>query len=250
MSPHRDPETTGPWAVCLPPRRAGASALLRLGHGVSVLTTADAVWLRGDRADAGTDRLVRRLPGKRYSIGQDGRLRPPEATVPTARLPAGVWRPIETWLVPEPQPAAFGGAAPERVRIGLVRSERGGRDPDAILVRLDAFLEWVETAPSVRVRRLAFAASASRALVLGRPLPPLPGQRLVVAGAVAWPSGFEPTPISDPTVLAAALGVAAPGLALLDRDGGVETIPVEAFVPATRSALRATAANALRSRPR
>ncbi|MBE7212161.1 MAG: hypothetical protein INR65_14160 [Gluconacetobacter diazotrophicus] len=129
-------------------------------------------------------------------------------------------------------------------KIGL-RLVRGGAEatPDALLLGLDAWTRWAATAPAVRLRPLRFAATASSALVLGQPLPPLPGARLVSREGVLVPAGWRWEPAVDPAVVRRVCGLRADELALWPgEDAPVAVIPAETIVPASRSAVRLTRA--------
>ena len=95
----------------------------------------------------------------------------------------------------------------------------------------------------LRLGRLRFAASGADtqnplALILGALLPPLPGQRFVRAGRVAIPCGWRCDPQVDAQTLEKLLAIGAAELALITTDGAYEVIPDEAFVAASRSAVR------------
>jgi hypothetical protein len=97
----------------------------------------------------------------------------------------------------------------------------------------------------VRLERLTFAASADgRALVRGRPLPPIPGTRYYERAGVAVPCGWGWPSWLTAELVRAALVIAPGTLALFSPAGTWEEIPADQFVRATRSAARLTAESA------
>jgi hypothetical protein len=111
-----------------------------------------------------------------------------------------------------------------------------------ILLPFDAFFSWGIAAPAVRLSGLRFAvAEDGRACVMGELLPSLRGEGWCVQDRVATPAGWElPRGITHELV-AASMRLRSGETALLHPDGSAECVPIEAFVEATRSALRATA---------
>ncbi len=227
------------WAIRLDRADAPAAGGLRGRAGVEVREEGASVWLRGPAfAYPEGDIELRTLPAvERYSIIEDGGLVPPGGAVPRGRLPGDGWRPMSSWLVLEPQVAALPGERPATVEVRVVR---GGEEREACVLVADgaAFHAWADVAPDVRLRPLELAVDGARALVRGRPLPPIPGERFVADGGIAVPCGHRWDPPIEAGVLRAVLDVEAGGLALLAPGGTVERVPAAAFVTATRSAVR------------
>jgi hypothetical protein len=106
--------------------------------------------------------------------------------------------------------------------------------------------EWNQfalNAPEVRLRQLRFAVDETGNVVIrGKPLPPVRGRRYVLDGNIAVQAGFTWDPAVTADVLSRRLGLSSEALALFHDDGTFSRIESEQFVPATRSAVRETAA--------
>lgn len=243
------------WALRLEPREGPALGPLRRMPGpeappgltgLEVCLEGAALWLRGPDPDDGLAATLRALPASaRFVVDEQGLLRPPGARLPVGRLPRGPWWPLARWLRPRlPEGGRDPAPAPEPLALRLVRAGPDDVHPDPELLRLPlaALAAWAEEASALRLARLSLAVDTGdppRALVRGQPLPPLPGERLVVVEGVAWPVGYAPRPGLDPGALSLTLALLPGELALLDPQGGREVVPGGAFVPATRAAIRA-----------
>ena len=236
------------WVVRLSVADRRALDALRLAAGVEVAVIGESVWVRGP-ATAGA--WPRRLPAaERFERLANGVLRAPSARVPCARLPVdAAWTSLPAWL-PVELPPPLGAACPtDKPALRLVRGGAEG-SPDALLLDLDAWVEWAERAPAVRLGPLRFAARAAveldlpapaQALIIGQPLPPLPGRRLVSRAGILVPAGWCWQPAVDAAVVRRLLGLRSDELALWPEEHApLAIIPAEAVVPASRSAARLT----------
>ena len=92
----------------------------------------------------------------------------------------------------------------------------------------------------VRTAVLDVGPKDGRVVLRGKPLPPIPGKRLVEVEGIAVPCGFAWTPPVDAEVVREILGLLPGDLALLEADGTHERIESSAFVPGSRAAARTT----------
>jgi hypothetical protein len=235
---------SGAWAVRLDLAQLESAAPLRLRRDVDACDADGWLWLRGDELTPELDLELRKLPAvARYAVSRDGELTEAGRRVPSGqRLPAAGWSPLAARLVLRPQPAALPGHAPPRVPLRLERTS-AEHPANLLLTTIDTWAQYAEGAPAVRLRPLRFAAASDgRVLVAGSPLPPLAGRRCVERNGIAVPAGFTVSPVTDPGVLRALLGLAAGDVALFDPDGRYERVPGVTFTRATRGAARATQA--------
>ena len=234
-----------PWALCLAREDAGALAALRLMPGVEVAEAGQEIWLRGPPGDERLAAKLSALPaGARYERLAQDQLRLIDRRIPARRLPVLSWRPLPAWLRVELPAAALPGIKPAPVPLRLTRSS-DEREPGLLLTGLDEFWRFAEQAARVRLEPLQFAADADgQVLVRGRPLPPLPGRRFAVHAGVAVPAGLTWQPAVSPEVLGRCFGVSGDALVLWSEDGTITRLHGEQFVPATRSAVRATSGKA------
>ncbi|GAA4043356.1 hypothetical protein GCM10022409_31680 [Hymenobacter glaciei] len=210
--------------------------------GLQVAEAAGQLWLRGLPATGELPLPVRGLPALAvYALDADGRLFPAGQRTPTGRLPVGLaWQPIRAFVPLELPTAALPAQGAPAYRVQLrasVRAEAGV----GLLTTLAAWHAYAETAPEIRLRALRFAVAADgRVLLLGTPLPPLPGQELWLHAGLLLPAGFDfEAPLLAP-LLREKLQTAADDVLLFAADGSWECVPASAVLPVTRSAVRLT----------
>ncbi|KAF0177790.1 MAG: hypothetical protein FD161_2234 [Limisphaerales bacterium] len=231
-----------PWVIQLASADAASLAGLRLSPGLEVAERAASLWLRSRNTDEALMRIVVCVPAlARFEWLTNGGLRPVASRIPSATMPALEWQPLARWLSVTTLATAWPAAIPRPVPVKLVRSSAEA-EPDLLLTDLEQWTRFARTAAEVRLRPLRFAVDANRrVLVQGGPLPALPGQRFVSHGPIAVPAGFTWEPGVSAEVLAKGWRVPLDALVLWHADGTLSRLHPEQFLPATRSALRATA---------
>lgn len=230
------------WALRLPAGDVHAVAPLRLSEGIEIGEAEGALWLRGRKADEALAAKLRALPAAaRYTWVTEGdRLRPVGALLAAERLPATEWRPLRTWWSVVLPPARL-PAEPPRSGLTLVPSH-AARVANAAVLPLAPWLDWMLTAPELRLARLRFAATpGGRCLVLGAPPPSLPCSACVEENGVVVPAGLAWQPAVSTKTLRRVLGAAEDAVIFWDA-AGVHVLGAELFVPASRGAARATRA--------
>ena len=230
------------WAVRLQRSDAAKIGRLRRRPGIEVLETEDAIWLRGGSLDEELENALRSVPGaRRFRVLPDGQLVPAGAQVPKGHLPDGPWTSIPAWMSVELKAPALAGRVEGRAPLELVRSG-AEQEANVLWATMAAWSDWAVRGAQVRLDRLVFAADGeSAAVIRGTPLPPVRGRRYVESDGVAVEAGWAWSPPLEAGVVRQALGLDSNDLALLHSDGTWDHIPGEAFVRATRSAVRATA---------
>jgi len=229
------------WAICLSRDDAASLASLRQTVGVEVGEAGNDLWIRGKPTNELLDVALSSLPARaRYEWRASNALRRVDQRVPSGRLPDLHWQPLSIWLQVALPSAALPGNGPKPTALQLVRST-DEREPELLLTTLDDFKRFVTRAAQIRLDRLQFAAAADgRVIVRGKPLPPLPGRRFALYQGIAVPAGFEWQPAVSKEVLAHRFGISGDALMLWNEDGSVVRLHGEQFVPASRSAVRAT----------
>jgi hypothetical protein len=228
------------WAVRLDGRDAEGAAALRLEFGIQACQSADGFWLRGIQLDDRLDRQLAKLPGgQRYAIDEHGLGIPDGCLLPTIRVPDAGWEPIAACFPLRLGTAALPGALPERLCVGLRRS--GAEQPcTALVCSWEAWSCWADESPLVRLSRLRFSRCDQRALLLGEPLPPLPGIRCHVQGGLILPAGYALAPIADPELITEVFRLKRGDFALVDATGEWEMVSATAIAEAHRMSVRAT----------
>ena len=230
-----------PWVINIAREDAESLARLRLVPGIEVSEAVDLIWLRGAHADEQLETRLAALPARdRYEWLASNQLRPLDRRIPSGHLPDLRWQPLDMWLQAEMPVAALPATETGRISLCLLRTS-DEREPELLLTSMEEFGTFAAAAAQVRLDRLQFAADAAgRVLVRGRPLPPLPGRRFVLHGCIAVPAGFSWQPAVHADVLVRAFNVANDSLVLWYENGTITRLHGEQFVPASRSAVRAT----------
>lgn len=230
------------WLIVLPASESAALAQLRLWPGVRVLTDADRVYVQGGRTAADQQRVLLGLPTlDRFEVRKQGVLFRPGERTPSGNLPEGNWLPIRDCVDAALPAAAVVTARVPRVELEIVPAAGPVQTPGLLLTDRESWITWGATAPQARLEQLTFAVSDDeRVLVRGRPLPPVRGMQFVELDGVAIPAGCSWQPQVDANTLRDAAGVESDSLLLLHRDGSREVLTMNDFVPARRSAIRAT----------
>jgi len=184
-------------------------------------------------------RRLRALAGELFELDREERLIRPGERLPCGQLLLDGWATLAEQLPLIAPRTATPGSPPHQVDLRLERSTRP-RAPALLETTATALERHVVTTTSVRLAPLTFAACADgRVLVRGSPLPPIPGRRYWVEGAIATPCGWEWRPAIDAVAVATLIGL-APGELALQGDEGTERLPARAFVSLTRAAIRLT----------
>jgi len=234
------PLLKGPsWAGCLKGASLDAMDSFRLSRELEGMLAADFLWVRGGVLSEKLQQELKSVPWHRYyRILDGGKLAREDSRLPCGRLPQGEWKKLAEILVPELPSPAFPGLKP--MRAGLKWAYGRKEKPAALLLtQAQAWWEYVETAPEIRLSVLGFALNdAGQVLVKGSPLPALPGAYFSLEQGVALPSGLEVDPRLSPVTLKRLLEAGDKGIALLQEDGTWSWIADECWRPATRSSVR------------
>lgn len=241
------------WAARLKLEDVASLGTVRLEPGLSVAlvkateTAAGAAWLRGTEWSKEVEATVRRLPlTGLYQLLDDGQLIATGSRVPSGYIPKAQWVALSAWLKLTVQPALMAGnEPPPGVALRLVAAV-DFQDANVLVTSGAVWRDYAIAAPAIRLRPLSFALHQDgRCVLLGHPLPPLPGDRFVLneAARVAVPAGFAWSPAVPGVVLKQRLRLHEHDLALMtNREAGlsIELVRAESFVRAARSAARAS----------
>jgi hypothetical protein len=234
------------WAVELSSVDREAAQALRLVPGTEAKLSEDGtvLWLRGLDLDQTTSRLVRHLPCRgRFSLLEDGRAIPENATVPVVSLSGSGWVPLRHLDALELPPVKKPATVSKRARIRLVAAtEEPSTGADFVILPFDDWHEYAVAAPAIRLSPLRFAVSDDgRAAIHGSPLPPLLGTYYSVDAGIAVPLGHALEPALPREWLARNFRLEKRDLLVFRLDGSSELLEGIGFSSATRSAVRATA---------
>ena len=250
------------WVLVLNKDDAHSLAGLRTSARLVCLFDGDLLWLRGELENALAETL--RFPAiERYTLDREGNLTPLGKKVPTRSTPRGDWIPMNAALdflaphIETPEPSA------KRSELRMGRTSEM-HEAAGVVCQWEDWSNLATTGPSIRLKQWRFATTAmGPALVMGTPIPSLPGIRVARMGSILCPLGWEWRPKLPPKDLECILRLAKDELALLmvgdEMDEGErglnphigeneaneqafqwERIYENDFVPASRSSVRAT----------
>ncbi len=216
-------------------------ARLRLLANVEIGETEEGFWLRGTCPIEDAAVALSSIPHVQlYHVEAGGGLRPVGLRLVAKQLPTIEFRSLSKSVAAVLPRAAYPDSRVSSIQMSLVRSDREQRSV-LLETSLAEWSEYASSAPQVRLNRWAFAVSAEgRVLVRGEPLPSLPGRHYWLSEGVAIPIGWTCQPAISGPVLSQVLSRHDGHLILLNEDGTMESIANDAFVHATRSAVRST----------
>lgn len=247
------------WVAEISKQHLPELAQLRLLPDVEMAETASSVWLRGETSLEEAQAALSHVPHVRLFHAESAGLRLQgnllvSRTLPTQFGPARttevderfltVWQPMILGIPVDLPQTRYASGTVMAIAIRLVRSDQVQR---STLLSTTALLwaEFAESAPKVRLDRLAFAMSDDgRVLVRGEPLPSLPGQQYWETDGNVIPVGWASSPSLDGPTLSKSLGRDDDEFLLLRDDGSVESIPKSSFVQASRAAVRSSIGSA------
>ena len=227
--------------LVLAARDREALGAVRCLPGLRVAEVEGTLWLRGIETDATPDLRLRQLPaGRTFLLDEENHLFLPGGFTPVGALPELRWTPLSAFIRPELPTSALPGKGVGRHPVRLVPSGRAEAGA-ALVTSLPVWQQYAATAPEVRLQGLRFAASENdQVLVLGTPLPTVPGKEYWLMHSLLLPAGFDFELPLAAGVLAAKLNPRNDAVLRFHPDGSWEKIPREALVPASRSAARLT----------
>lgn len=199
------------------------------------------IWVRGIPAQSAPDLRIRQLPGLHtFILDADNNLFPPNGLTPVGKLKTLNWEPLSSFITVKLPVSALPGTINQLHAIRLIPSGRL-QEGNALLTDLNTWKAYGENAPLVRLQQTRFAASEkNKVLIMGTPLPALPGKEFVLQDTLLLPAGFEFDPPVISTLIINRLNPSKEAWLLFEIDGTWEKIPKESFVSSTRSAIRLT----------
>lgn len=226
--------------MVLPPDR-DALAAVRCFPQLQAAIHNGEIWLRGIPVAGETDLRIRQLPGIHTYVADDkGRLFPLGKPTPVMALPELDWQLLQDFLPVTLPVSGMPVVLHAQASVGLAPFNIN-EVPNALLTSLANWKAYAETAPAIRLQQTKFAAdSGDDVLILGDPLPPLPGKALVQRSLLIFPAGWHLDPPFIAPLVEATLVPAGDSFVLFDVDGSWQRIEQADFVNTTRSGVRAT----------
>lgn len=216
---------------------------LRRVQGIRVSEHSDGhIWLRGAMGKDQPEVIFRQLPlSQTFRLGANGEMYPPDGLTPVGKLPALDWKPIADFVPVALPKSALPATTLAQVPLQIVLSKQV-KPGVALLLPWSDWAHWIETAPDIRCENLHYAVSENgEVLVVGGPLPPLPGQEYWAEETVFLPLGFDLELPAMRLLLKNKYNAGEQAILLFYEDGSFQKIEKEQFKPATRASVRRTA---------
>jgi hypothetical protein len=217
---------------------------VRCTAGLLAAVKDDSIWLRGVMDLPDMDIKIKQLPAKQtFYIDENELLFAPGTVTPVDQMPQLDWQPLNSFLPVEIPVAALPGQVTALAKIQLIPSENS-QAGSALLTSLQVWKSYAETAPGSRLQRLRFAVAAdNEVLIMGNPLPPLPGKEYWSCNNILLPNGYQFEIPMMANFINEKFNAQHQSVLLFDVDGSWQLIDNNFFVPAKRSAVRLTEIN-------
>ncbi|PSL46653.1 hypothetical protein CLV51_103634 [Chitinophaga niastensis] len=225
----------------LPADKYATLGAVRCLPGLLAAVDDDVLWLRGIPFTGKPDPEIRRLPATHtFLLDETNLLFPTDSLTPVATLKSLHWKSLPELLQIVLPVSAMPAEITAKYQVQLAPAEKQ-QTTHALLTTLTAWCNYAETAPLIRLQPLTFAASdKNEVLIMGQPLPPIPGKEYVLQHKLLLPAGYEFNPAGIAFLVAAKLNPQQEDYLIFDATGTWECIPATAFVKAGRSAIRLT----------
>ena len=217
---------------------------VRCMSGLQAATKDDFIWVKGVNALIEIDKELMRLPViNTFITDEHHNLFLSTQLTPVAKLETLDWQPLTEFPEVESPVASLPGRTNAKVKIKLVSSsaERKGA---ALLTTLDIWTQYGETAPGSRLLATKFAVSENKeVLIVGEPLPPVPGIEYWRTGDVFIPCGYDFELSIMREFINKKINDNKGFLVLFDKNGNWQRIDKTFLVMSKRSAVRLTTIN-------
>jgi hypothetical protein len=220
-----------------------ALASVRCMPGLQAAIDDGLIWVRGIPAAVKPDLAIQQLPSiHTYKLDDENRLFPLGNVTPVGTLKPFKWIPIRDLISVELPPSGMPGRLNEKHTVRLVPSSREEK-VGALITDLQTWHDYAEHAPLVRLRQTHFAVSANnKVIVVGDPLPPIPGKAFSLKNNILLPAGYDFDPPVIGSLIATRFNASKTSLLLFNIDGSCEEIHLSSLIPSSRSAVRLTKA--------
>lgn len=212
---------------------------LRHWGNLKMAIDKEFIWLKDFTEEQIHSIAVKQLPFKELFYVKEQKLFPLGNQLPIGKAPSFLWTPIEKALkveLPLPNPNFFG--LEENIEIQIIPSSKE-RKGIALLISLEDLKNYIETAPSIRLKNLSWIIiEEDKALVIGTPLLPLPGQVFWKDNKFLIPLGFHfDLPILS-QFINKKINPEYSNWVLWNKDGSYSLLAQDLFVPLSLSSVR------------
>jgi hypothetical protein len=217
---------------------------IRCRKNLQAAADGNSIWLKGIDAIEMMDMELKKLPIQHtFQIDQENQLFRQDGLVPIGKLQALQWQNLASFIKVEPPISALPASIDEGINIQLIESANEQKST-ALLTSLQLFKDYAETAPAIRLERLAFAVSdKDEVFIVGHPLPPLPGKEFWQSADIFIPAGLDFELQMAKSFVNKKMNEQGEAILVFDKDGSCQKIEKSFLVEAKRSAVRLTKGN-------
>ncbi len=216
--------------------------------GIEIALNETGLWVRVEEGEHLSEfDILKMLPGaERFEVFQGNLLRAIGDTVPSRRLNVPQWYSVREMASLVLPPALPIRSKPEE-QLNLADLQlrwavtEAVEEAAAIICDWSSWHHYAVRAPLARLQHLRFAANPhGTALVIGRPVPPIPGTRLLENSRILLPSPYTWAPKVPASSIREKLGVDQDAWVLWIERDTLQTIPDCQLLGASRTSIRAT----------
>lgn len=213
---------------------------VRCINGLKAAADEEQIWIRGLDTLSLKESAIKQLPVKQHFFMDKNKLLYPAGGItPTGVMKEMEWTALHEFIPVELPVSASPGIVNTSLNIRLFPSEQTKKGI-ALITSLAGWKEYGETASAVRLQRLRFAVSEkNKVLIIGEPLPALPGKEYWLNKSMLIPAGYDFEFSLIPYILQRQI-LSDDSTVIFESDGSWHSIDNSFFVSATRSAIRMT----------
>ena len=206
---------------------------LKVGHEGNILWVKDLDYAQVHSIE------IKSLPSKTIFYEQNNKLFYLDSRLPERTVPSVLWTPIDRALpvnLPSFNHNYFG--VNSRIAIQLLPAETEA-EGIALVTTLTILENYVESAPAIRMQMIRWnILGTDKALLIGKPLLPLPGDVFWQRKDFLLPAGFDFEFPLLTDLIHDAINPSSEYLTLWNQDNSYTLITKDEFVPLSRSSFR------------
>ena len=217
---------------------------IRSINGIQAAIDNEILWIRVPFKIYQDEISIKQLPVENsFMLDGEGRLFHLGGLTPVDKLKELEWQPLISLIRVELPVSLLPGKVDQKISINIISSENA-QPGAALLTSLAVWKNYAETASSVRLNCLRFAVSEkNEVLIVGNPLPPLPGTEYWMSNDNLVPCGYDFEYGLESALIKEQYNPGKEALLLFNNKGESQLISKTFFIPAKRSAIRLTQEN-------
>ena len=221
-----------------------ALGIIRCIRDIQAAIDGETVWIRIPFKIYLDEISIKQLPVENtFMADAEGRLFQLGGFTPVDLLKELAWQPLISLINVELPVSLLPGKVEQKISINII-SSKNVQPGAALLTSLTVWKNYAETASSTRLNNLRFAVSEkNEVLVVGNPLPPLPGTEYWISNDILVPCGYDFEYRLESVLIKEQYNSGNDSLLLSNIEGEIQLISKTLFVPAKRSAIRLTKEN-------